>query len=191
MVEMPRPEQFLQTMDGAGSAPTSPARAAPNAVAAPVSRWHRSRKLLTTAALLAGTIVSGHYGHDYWTTGRFMVETDDAYVRADSTIVAPKVSGYIAEVDVRDNQPVKTGDVLARIDDRDFRAGVDQAHAEVASAKAAVRNLDAEIALHQAEIDQARAAVASTQASLNFAESDADRYRSLAQSGAGTTQRAE
>lgn len=189
MVEMPRPEQFRQTMDGA--APASPAGATPNAVAAPTSRWRRSRRLLIAAALLAGTAVSGHYGHDYWTTARFMVETDDAYVRADSTIVAPKVSGYIAEVGVRDNQPVKTGDVLARIDDRDFRAGVDQAHAEVASAKAAVRNLDAEIALHQAEIDQARAAVASTQASLNFAESDADRYRSLAQSGAGTTQRAE
>jgi membrane fusion protein (multidrug efflux system) len=189
MVEMPRPEQFRQTMDGA--APASPAGATPNAVAAPTSRWRRSRRLLIAAALLAGTVGSGHYGHDYWTTGRFMVETDDAYVRADSTIVAPKVSGYIVEVDVRDNQPVKTGDVLARIDDRDFRAGVDQAHADVASAKAAVRNLDAEIALHQAEIDQARAAVASTKASLNFAEGDADRYRSLAQSGAGTTQRAE
>lgn len=181
MAEMPRPEQFRQTLDTAAS----------SVAPAPISRWRRSKRLVLGAALLAGTVVAGSYGHEYWTTGRFMIQTDDAYVKADSTIVAPKVSGYIAEVDVGDNQPVKAGDTLARIDDKDFRAVVDQARAEVASAKAAVRNLDAEIALHQAEIDQARAAVASTQASLNFAESDADRYRSLAQSGSGTTQRAE
>ena len=60
-------------------------------------------------------------GHDYWTVGRFEVSTDDAYVQADSTTIAPKVSGYIAAVLVRDNERVKTGQVLARIDDRDFR----------------------------------------------------------------------
>ena len=94
------------------------------------------------------------FGHYYLTTGRYLETTDDAYVKADSTIIAPKVSGYIAEVLVSDNQPVKAGQLLARIDDRDFRTALDQAQADVAAAEAAVRNLDAQIALQQPIIEQ-------------------------------------
>ena len=75
-------------------------------------------------------------------------------MKADSTIIAPKVSGYIAEVLVGDNEPVKAGQMLARIDDRDFRAALDQAQADVAASEAAVRNLDAQIALQQPLIEQ-------------------------------------
>ena len=185
MAEMPRPDQFRQAIG------TSAPVAEPIAPASPSSRSRWVKRIALATALLAGTAFGGHYGFDYWTVGRFIVETEDAYVKADSTIVAPKVPGYIAEVTVHDNQVVKAGDVLARIDDRDFRASLDQARAELSSAEAAVRNIDAEIALHGAEIDQAKAAVAATRASLGFAQSDAERYRSLAQSGAGTTQRAE
>ena len=64
------------------------------------------------------------FGHDYLTTGRYLESTDDAYVKADSTIISPKVSGYIARVLVGDNQPVKAGQLLAEIDDRDFRAAL-------------------------------------------------------------------
>src|SRR5262249_13815784 len=72
--------------------------------------------------LLAGTAVAllaaaSWYGWDYWTTGRFLVSTDDAYVKADNTTIAPKVSGYLSEVLVGDNQQVKAGQALARIDD--------------------------------------------------------------------------
>src|SRR5262245_27928796 len=73
--------------------------------------------VVVAAALL---IALGTFGYDYWTTGRFIETTDDAYVQADYTIVAPKISGYISEVMVNDNEPVKTGQVLAKIDDRDF-----------------------------------------------------------------------
>ena len=79
------------------------------------------------------------FGHDYLTTGRYLESTDDAYVKADSTIISPKVSGYIAEVLVADNEPVKAGQLLARIDDRDFRAALNQAHADVAASDAAVK----------------------------------------------------
>ena len=120
-----------------------------------------------------------------------MVSTDDAYVKADSTIVAPKVSGYIGAVLVHDNETVKAGQVLARIDDRDLATALTQARAEVAAAAAAVRNLDAQINLQGAEIDQAKAAVVATEASLTFAQSDADRYRDLSRTGAGTAQRAQ
>ena len=78
-------------------------------------------------ALLAGPGIAAaaDFGYGYLTTGRYLESTDDAYVKADSTIISPKVSGYIAQVLVGDNQPVKAGQLLARIDDRDFRAALD------------------------------------------------------------------
>jgi membrane fusion protein (multidrug efflux system) len=142
-------------------------------------------------ALLAGTAGGGWFGYDYWTYGRFQVSTDDAYVKADYTSVAPKVSGYIAKVLVEDNQPVKAGQVLAQIDDPDFRTALDRARADVAAAEASVRNFDAQLDLQQAEISQAAAGIAATQASLNFARDDAVRYRDLASTGNGTVQRAQ
>jgi membrane fusion protein (multidrug efflux system) len=79
-------------------------------------------------AALAG---AAWYGFDYWTVGQYLVSTDDAYVKADSTTIAPKVTGYLLEVLVKDNERVATGQVLARIDDRDFRVALDQAKADV------------------------------------------------------------
>ena len=117
--------------------------------------------------------------------------TDDAYVKADSTIVSPKVSGYLAEVLVGDNEPVKAGQLLARIDDRDFRTALDQAHADVAASEAAVRNLDAQIALQQPMIEQGTADVAAAEANLQFAQEEQARYDGLMKSGSGTVQRAQ
>src|SRR5437868_459598 len=121
-------------------------------------------------ALTLGIAAVADLGYDYLTTGRYLESTDDAYVKADSTIVSPKVSGYIAQVLVGDNQPVKAGQLLARIDDRDFKAALDQAHADVDAAEAAVRNLDAQIALQQPIIEQGTADVAAAEANLQFAQ---------------------
>jgi membrane fusion protein (multidrug efflux system) len=155
----------------------------------------RRRKIVTriglAVALLAGTAAVGDFVYKYWRTGRFLVATDDAYVKADYTTVAPKVSGYLSQVLVRDNEAVKTGQVLARIDDRDFRAALAQAQADVAAADAAASNFDAQISLQQAEIAEAVATVAATRASLAFAEADASRYHELAGTGFGTVQRAQ
>jgi membrane fusion protein (multidrug efflux system) len=154
-------------------------------------RQRAVKRVALALALLVGTAAVGDFGYDYWTTGRFLESTDDAYVQADYTTIAPKVSGYLATVLVDDNAQVKAGQVLARIDDRDFRAALDQARANVAAADAAVGNLDAQISLQQAEIEQAAAVVASTRASLRFAQTDAERYRELVGSGAGTLQHAQ
>jgi membrane fusion protein, multidrug efflux system len=137
-------------------------------------------------ALLAG---GTGYGWYWWQTGRYVESTNDAYVKADYTTVAPKVSGYIAAVLVEDNQPVKAGQILARIDDSDFRAALAQAQADVANAKAGIRNLDAQLALQQSVIDQANADIASAEAALDFAQQDYTRYRNLMKTGYGTTQR--
>ena len=127
------------------------------------------RKAGLALALTVGVIAAADLGYGYLTTGRYLETTDDAYVKADSTIIAPKVSGYIAEVTVSDNQPVKAGQLLARIDDRDFRTALDQAHADVAASAAAVRNLDAQIELQQPIIQQQAAEVDAAEANLKFA----------------------
>jgi membrane fusion protein (multidrug efflux system) len=92
----------------------------------PRRRLSKRQAILGATGLIA-IIAAGFYGHYYWTTGQYLESTDDAYVKADFTTVAPKVSGYIADVLVEDNQPVKAGQVLARIDDRDYQTALAQA----------------------------------------------------------------
>ena len=154
-----------------------------------------SRQAIKRAALVLavalGVAAAATFGHYYFTTGRYLETTDDAYVKADSTIVAPKVSGYIGEVLVADNEPVKAGQLLARIDDRDFRAALDQARADVAAAKAAVRNLNAQIELQEPVIQQQAALVEASEAGLKFAREEQARYDGLMKSGSGTIQRAQ
>jgi membrane fusion protein (multidrug efflux system) len=158
-------------------------------------RLRPSRRAIKRAALaLALTLAIGtaaDFGYGYLTTGRYLESTDDAYVKADSTIISPRVSGYLAEVLVGDNQPVTSGQLLARIDDRDFKTALDQAHADVAAAEASVRNLDAQIALQQPIIEQETADIAAAEANLQFAREEQFRYDGLMKSGSGTVQRAQ
>ncbi|NYT33086.1 HlyD family secretion protein [Rhizobium sp. WYCCWR 11128] len=149
------------------------------------------KRAVIAAALLACVAFAGDFGYRYWTVGRFIESTDDAYVKADYTTVAPKVAGYIKAVLVNDNDAVKAGQVLARIDDRDFQAALSQAKADVKAAEAAITNIDAQIALQQSVIEQARATIDASQASLDFAVSDAARSARLITNGAGTQSRAE
>lgn len=142
-------------------------------------------------ALVLGVAAVGDFGNYYLTTGRYLESTDDAYVKADSTIIAPKVSGYIAEVLVSDNEPVKAGQLLARIDDRDFRTALNQAKADVAASEAAVSNLDAQIELQRPLIQQQAADVDAAEANLKFAQEERSRYDDLMKSGSGTVQRAQ
>jgi membrane fusion protein (multidrug efflux system) len=142
-------------------------------------------------ALALGVAAAGHYGYDYLTTGRYLESTDDAYVKADSTIIAPKVSGYIAKVLVGDNEKVRAGQALAKIDDRDFKAALDQAEADVAAGEASVRNIDAQLELQQPIIEQSTADVTSAGANLKFAQEERARYDDLMKSGSGTIQRAQ
>jgi membrane fusion protein, multidrug efflux system len=159
------------------------------------TRFRLSRQVIKRAglalALTAGIATAADLGYDYFTTGRYLETTDDAYVKADSTIIAPKVSGYIAEVAVTDNQPVKAGQLLARIDDRDFRTALDQAKADVAASEAAVHNLDAQIELQQPVIEQQAAEVDAAEANLKFAQQERTRYDDLMKTGSGTVQRAQ
>jgi membrane fusion protein (multidrug efflux system) len=161
----------------------------------PKIRLRRAPQAIRRAALglvlALGVGGAADFGYGYLTTGRYLESTDDAYVKADSTIIAPKVSGYIAQVLVGDNEKVRAGQVLARIDDRDFKAALDQARADVAAAEASVRNLDAQLALQQPIIAQGTADVAASEANLKFAQEERARYDELMKTGSGTIQRAQ
>src|ERR1700731_3073484 len=146
------------------------------------------RKMLLTsaaAAVLAGAV---WYGWDYWTVGQYLVSTDDAYVKADNTTIAPKVSGYLREVLVGDNERVSAGQVLARIDERDFQVALDQARSDVAAAKAAIASKQAQLGVQQTVIDAARATVDVDKATVTFAAQENKRYTDLAASGYGSLQ---
>ncbi|WP_431206265.1 HlyD family secretion protein [Bradyrhizobium betae] len=149
------------------------------------------RKLLLTGAAIIALTGAGWYGYDYWTIGQYLVSTDDAYVKADNTTIAPKVSGYLSRVLVADNEQVKAGQVLARIDDRDFRVALDQARADVQAANATIASKEAQLEVQQAVIKAARATLDVDQANLTFAAQDNKRYADLAASGSGSLQNAQ
>src|SRR6185503_5068397 len=137
------------------------------------------RKLLLMGAAVFALAGAGWYGYDYWTVGQYLVSTDDAYVKADNTTIAPKVSGYLNGVLVADNEHVKVGQVLARIDDRDFKVALDQARADVQAANATILSKEAQIEVQQAIIKAARATLDVDQANLTFAAQDNKRYTDL------------
>ena len=155
-----------------------------------------AKKDLLRRALLAGAAAAllataSWYGWDYWTVGRFLVSTDDAYVKADNTTIAPKVSGYLNQVLVGDNQHVKAGQVLARIDDRDFKVALDQARADVAAAQAAVGSKRAQLDVQQAVIASAGATLDVDMAAQTFTGQENKRYTDLAATGYGSVQNAQ
>jgi len=151
------------------------------------------RRVLASRAMAIGLLALGAAtaGYVYWDHARHFVATDDAFIAARAFPVASKVSGYITAVPVTDNQHVNAGDVIAQIDDRDYRVALDQAQAQVDNAAANVQNIDALISFQEAQITVNQAQVEQAQAALVFAEQQARRYQKLADEGSGTIQNAE
>ena len=150
----------------------------------------QARKRLVLAFLGFGLALGGAwYGHDWWAVGRFIESTDDAYVGGDITVIAPKVAGFVVDVAVTDNQRVRAGDLLARLDDRDYRAALAKAEGGVAAAEALLANLDANRRLQDTVIAQARAEVAATDAEAARAQLDLVRYRQLVSDQFASAQR--
>ncbi len=130
-------------------------------------------------------------GYLYWDYTSHFETTDDAYIAARQFAIAPEVSGYITAVPVTDNEHLAAGDVIARIDERTYRAALAQAKAQVAAARANIENIDAQLEMQQAQISAAQAQVDKSQAALVFAQQQASRYQYLAHTIAGTVQNAE
>jgi membrane fusion protein (multidrug efflux system) len=148
--------------------------------AAPPKAWRKPVLMAAIALVLAGT---GWLGYDYMTASRFIVSTDDAYVHADATTLAAKVPGYVSAITVADNAYVSAGNVIARIDDGDFRLAVDSARDKIATQRAAIERIGQQILAQGAAVEQGRAQLASSQAGAKFAQSDFVRQQALADRG--------
>jgi membrane fusion protein (multidrug efflux system) len=157
---------------------------------APISilRGAKLRRIGIFAASSLVAVAALAYSVHWFNVGRFMERTDDAYVGGDITIIAPKVAGFISEVAVTDNQQVAAGDLLVKIDDRDYRAALARAEAGVEAQRASLANLDATRRLQQSVIAQARARVAASDAEVTRALDDDVRFRDLSAHAAASIQ---
>jgi membrane fusion protein, multidrug efflux system len=149
------------------------------------------KKAALALAVIAGVGGAAGYGDHYWTTGRFLVTTDDAYVAAHSVLISPKASGYIAAVLVGDNEHVKAGQVIARIDPRDYQTALAEARANVAAAEGNIATLRRQIAEQKLTVEQARQSVVADEAALTYAQQNYRRYTDLARTGYGPVQQAQ
>jgi membrane fusion protein, multidrug efflux system len=158
----------------------TPAKIAPVApVAGREPRRRRSRNFAIGAVFAVAVGAAGWFGYDWWTVGRFTVSTDDAYVQAYNTTLAAKVSGYVANVLVTDNSRVHAGDVIATIDDGDYRLAVDSARAKVETQQATIARIGHQITAQEATVAQTRAQIVSAQAGSKRAELELDRQNML------------
>jgi membrane fusion protein (multidrug efflux system) len=146
--------------------------------------------LILGGGLLALLLVSA-LGYRWWTVGRFIESTDDAYVGGDITVIAPKVSGFIGRVAVSDNQTVHAGDLLVKLDDRDYVAARDRALASVAAQRAALTNLSATRHLQEAVIAQVEAGITAADAEIERSQEDQARYRHLSELRAASVQESQ
>ncbi len=144
----------------------------------PTKRW-----LLFAAGTIAVLALLFWLIH-YLLIGQYLVSTDDAYIAADSSLIAPKISGYVTSVAVRDGQAVHRGDLLVTIDPRDYQTALDAARAAQATAQA-------ELTLQQAKIAVAQATLQGDTARYAFAQKNQHRYASLTANGASTEQARE
>jgi membrane fusion protein (multidrug efflux system) len=147
----------------------------------------RRTVLLGIAAVLV--VIGAIWGTRWWTVGRFFESTDDAYLQADSVTIAPKVSGYVAEVYVADNQTVKAGEPLVRLDRRQYQAVLEQANATIAARKADIARGAAELLQQQANIAQARAQLVGARSAETHAIQEVKRYEPLVATGAETNEK--
>ncbi|MCF3639716.1 HlyD family secretion protein [Rhizobium sp. TRM95111] len=134
-------------------------------------------------ALLAG---GAWYGYEWWTNGRFMISTDDAYIEGDIAAISPKVSGYVAVVNVVANQQVKAGDPLVTLDNGDYRLAKEQAEAQIATQKLSLDRLDAQIEGARASLAQSEAQKVAMQAAVRGAEVAEKRAKDLNAKEVGT-----
>ena len=138
--------------------------------------------MIATVAVIAAVA----YGLHWWSVGRFIESTDDAYLKADGVTVAPKVGGYVTDVYVVANQQVKRGDPLVRLDQRQYQAALDQSQAAIDARQADIQRVEADTLQQQAQLAQARAQADVSRINLAHARDAYERYVPLAVTGATT-----
>lgn len=151
------------------------------AAAAPTSPKKSRKKLVFGVIGLLALSAAGYYGYNYWTTGRYMVETDDAYLQADISLVSSRIQGYVSAVNVVENQSVKAGDVLLTLDDGDYTIALATAQNKLVTLQETLKRIDAQEKAAEATVAQAVAAKQAADATLRNATTTVERTRELAQ----------
>jgi membrane fusion protein, multidrug efflux system len=157
--------------------------AAPAAAPASAAPKSGKRKLVLMGIGTLLALAAASYGVHYVLVGRFYVSTDDAYVRANNTMLGARVSGHIAAILAGDNAVVRTGDVIFRIDDGDYRIAVDAARTKIATQQATIDRIGRQVTAQESAIEQAKAQLASADAALKRAGLDFDRQQALSAKG--------
>lgn len=143
-----------------------------------VGKW-----LLRAAAGLAGALAILVVASWWFSEGRYIESTDNAYVQGDIAVLSPRIEGNVAAIAVADNQPVHAGDPLILLDPRDWQARLDQAKAALGEAQAAVTTVRRQVAQQHSTIEAAAAAIVQAQAEQARAAADASRAATLASAG--------
>jgi membrane fusion protein, multidrug efflux system len=162
-----------------GEAPAATTVAAE--AAAPKSGKRRKMVLMGVGLLLA--LAAASYGVHYFLVGRFLVSTDDAYVRANATTLGARVSGHVATIMAGDNTVVRAGEVVFKIDDGDYRIAVEAARTKIATQQATIDRVGRQVAAQESAAEQAKAQLASAEAGLKRAGLDFDRQQELSNKG--------
>jgi membrane fusion protein (multidrug efflux system) len=150
--------------------------------ATPNSRSATRRKVLVGVGALA--VLAGiYFGYHYIVVGRYMITTDDAYVRANNTTMGAKIAGHISKVSVGDNARVGAGNVVLQIDDGDYRLAVESAQAKVATQEATIARIGRQVTAQESSVEQAQAQLVSAEAAIKRAEADFARQESLSTKG--------
>jgi membrane fusion protein (multidrug efflux system) len=156
---------------------------APPSVAVSAAPKSGKRKLVLIGIGALVALAAASYGVHYFLVGRFLVGTDDAYVRANNTTLGARVSGHIAAVLPGDNVVVRTGDVIFRIDDGDYRIAVEAARARIATQQATIERMGRQVTAMESTVEQANAQLVSAEAALKRAGLDFDRQQALSTKG--------
>jgi len=155
------------------------------------ARKSRLKRMALMVSIVLAMLGLAKLAYTWWTVGRFIESTDDAYVGGDVTVIAPKVAGFISKLFVGDNQQVHAGDLLLKLDDRDYLAALAKADASVAIQQAALSNLDATRHLQEAIIAQAQATIAAADAEIVRTRDDQARFTRLLKDSAVSVQESQ
>ncbi|WP_439408828.1 HlyD family efflux transporter periplasmic adaptor subunit [Bradyrhizobium sp. DASA03076] len=163
-------------------APEKPVTNQPAPTAAAAPKPGKRKFVMMGVGLVLALAAAGYAGY-YTLVGRFYVSTDDAYVRANNTMLGARVAGHISSILARDNTPVHAGEIVMRIDDGDYKIAVDAAATKIATQQATIDRIGRQVAALDSQVAQAKAQLVSAEAGLKRADLDYERQQALSSKG--------